>query len=307
MNRHVPIPSWLLASALLAVPSFAQAEIQEKAPPPPKITVALAQSEPVGMLQSLADHMKSGKAVALWAAIDPADRTKIQGLVQGLATKVDPAVYDEVVGLVGKLAGTLKKNAAFVAKNPMLNQSGETPEKVQKQVQEVVDVLEAMTKSPLGSHAALAKVDLEQFMATSGEALMSKFVNLAESQDSGMPSFADVEFGEPEIEGDRAVVEVSSKEEESTDQVKLKRVDGKWWLDVSEELADAAKELEGMPKMTPQDAMQARAVVSMVAPMLKRFDDCESQEDFDEAVQQSFGMFMGMMMGGMGGEAPGGR
>ena len=185
--------------------------------------------------------------------------------------------------------------------------SGEEPAKIEESVKSVATMLGKLKDSPIASHekvTAMTEDDFSAMFASMGTELGEFLNNPAMGND--MPEFDKVVIGEPVIDGDKATVSVETdKGDEET--VELIKIDGKWYFDLSEPLAEMRDELGEMKKMSPQEAMQIKGMINgMVAPMLKNFEDVESQEDFDEAFQKSFGLFMMLGGGGPGGGMGGG-
>ncbi len=292
----------VFASTIRAQDEVAASKPAAVAKPAP---VKIDQSAPGAVIRSIMEHMKAGKPAALWSGVAPDDRQTIQSIVTGTISKIDPGVYNEMAGLVGKVGKLLDSNAMFMANNKMINADGK-PEEMVASIKSASKVIGSLLAGDLGTHEKASKMNIEQLILGTGAPLVEKMMGMSGTPGSPvqLPDFEKVEIGQAIMKGDdKAAIPVTV--DGDTEEVPMRLVDGKWYFDIADDLAEAAKEVEKQPKMNPQQAMQIKMMVGgMVGNMLKPFEDVESQEEFDDAVEQMMGM-MRMFMGGMGG-GPGG-
>lgn len=294
-----------LCGALLTFPLAAQEDASPKpatqpAPAPAKVT--LDQSSPEATLKSIATHIEKGQVQAVWAAVAPTHQAQIQASFSKLATKIDPEAFNAVMGVVTDVSKLLSSKSKFIANNPHLN-SVSDPEEMRKSVEAMSTMLSTVTDT-IGTHAKFAKLDVGQFMTTKGSEIGANLLKAAASAPDATKLTqlsSKMTIGDVELDGDNAIVLVSM-EDSDEEEVPLTKIDGKWYLDVGEGVQEMADDIDEMEQMKPQDAMRATGMINMmVKPMLMQFQKCETQDEFDDAVEKVMQQAMGLMMGGMGG------
>ena len=315
--KTLPILALTVTSSLL-IPTagFAQAASSKPQSKPAMAAVAMpsiAQDSPTAMMNGVLAALKANQPVGLWAAVSPADRTTINQQLAVAATKIDPAVYNEAMKMVKRLGTLVDKNAQYLNTYMVQNEmAGGAMKKMSKDDQLkstklAGEMLSTLSASSLGSHAGLAKVDVGMVLSQVGGKLMSQAMGLqalagGDSQDAQAFDMSKLSVGDVVEEGDVAHVTINGAGD-GMEPLPMKKVDGKWWFNMDEELTEMKADIADMEPMSKRNAGMAKAVMGQMGGMLGKFDDIEGQEEFDEAFQQTMGMVMGMMMGGM----PGGR
>ena len=219
---------------------------------------------PDALMHAAARSVEESDPTIVWNALPASYRTDIEGLVHAFAGKMDPAVWDKAMGLMGKLGKTLGEKGGFLAANPMLagmiQNSGMTSDQLKAQLDSAASGLEAITGGQLASLESLKTIEMETLLKTDVSKAMKNVQGGVMEWLSGQvegeegptlqEQLAKMKTTVLEQDGDRAKVRVETVGEEP-EETEMMRVEGVWVpAEVGEEwatnMAEARKTIDGM-------------------------------------------------------------
>jgi hypothetical protein len=300
-----------LVSALLAVPALAQTKgtqprtgtTARTAPKNDgiagtlKVTPDASASPAEESVRGLIAALQKKQAAALWDFLPTSYQRELNGLVQTLATKVDPRLYDQSLALLSRTSQLLTAKKQFILGTPTVKgmiagREGDAG----KVLDGVATLLDSIANSELKNHASLLTFDGRKFLDKTGRDLLSQLMQIAAmGGDDPMKILSAMKVKTVEQAGDRVLLSFSAPgKPPATEQYQL--VEGKWlpsdmvekW---NQSIPDARRRIAALPDGgDKKQQAQVRMQLDMVNSMLKRFEDADTQAEFDEAVQALTGM-----------------
>lgn len=274
---------------------------------PAFIVLSACSSQSIGpdaVVQDLAKSLDEGHPEALWDAFPASYQTDINDIISTFAAKMDKDLYNKGFDVAGKLVSVLKNKREFILAHPMI--AGMTQGKANEETYAaVVEVLESFTTSEISTLDGVAKLDVREFLKSTGGMLVDDVQTLSQLGSDDQPKlekFSDIDVKLVNESGDNATIAITS--EDKTEEVELVKVEGKWVpaemaADWATNIEKAKKELQDLPsKITPEQKTQAMMGMDMALSALLQLDNASTQEEFNQAIGGIMGMAMG---GGMGG------
>lgn len=264
-------------------------------------------SSPDGTVRAVAASLADRHPEVLWQALPPTYQSDITELTHAFAEKMDPAVWDAAFGIGRKTAKVLRDKKDIILASSIFQAAGEESAEIEGGWDEMVSSLDAFFVSGVSSLETLKTIDWEQYLATTGRDLM----NLAaeRSKADGDDTF-DREFTQKllqtEVEvvssdGDNATLRMTTPGEDPEVE-QFTRVEGRWVPtemaeDWDREIADAKQKLAAITDQEIQDgSAQAMVMIGMVDGVLTHLESVTTVEEFDQAIQDLLGPFLGGMM-----------
>ena len=258
--------------------------------------VCTAQTPPDQAVLAVAKGLTENKPVVLWDALPASYQKDVHELVHGALAKVDPALYDQSIALVTKMAKILKEKKTFILAHPMM---ADVPNKaeVEKQWDPMIAMFDTILTSDLGTHAKASKINVGAFLDKTGSKVMSDIAKTAKLTAAGeadeyfeaIEKLKTVKATLVKQEGNKATVKIEAKGEEAED-VEFTLVDGKWlpsemvagWADA---IAQGKAEIANMKDEDMKKAKEmATPMFAMFEGVLGTLEKAKTQEEFNSAV-----------------------
>lgn len=271
-------------------------------------------------IEKVAKKLDANRPDYAWAALPPSYRKDVDGLVKEFAKSTDKEIYNTNLGMLQKVVKILETKKKLILENDQLKNAEIDTQELSKNWDAVVKLVSIPVNSELSDVEKLKKLDIENFLATTG----SKFMKQMKVVSKLAPEQATTKGGAKKkmdlsamlkgckakvvkSEGDTATVRVEAPDVEASEEEFVK-VEGHW---IPKELADnwkqymsdakaKLKDLAGSKE--PKNKKQYLATSKQIDGVLDMMLAAETKEDFSQAIGQGMGMLMGMMMRGMGGE-----
>jgi hypothetical protein len=260
--------------------------------------------EPSAAIQTIARELAAGNGGVLWQAMPATYQTDVNAIAQLAGAKVDPEVYDQSFGLLGRLVDVADKQKEFILNTKL---GGEQPEeetaKLEAAWPSIMGFVRAITDSSIASSAGLQSFDGQEFFKNTVSELIGHSEGLAALSDEAMTlsMLNDVSVKTLESSENAATLEMTAPDG-TVEVEEFTKVDGRWvptematgW---QESIAGARTQLEAItPEQIAQNKPQILQVVTMLDGVLTQIDDAETQEQFDQALQGAMMPLMGLMM-----------
>ena len=279
---------------------------------------------PDGTITAVMNALADGNPRGPWDMLPTSYQSKINSLVNEYADVVDPVMWDKGFSVANRIANVLRDKQEFLFGNQMVAmQMANNPqaEEIKKAYPRVVGLLNTILSSDITSREKLKSLDVGDYLGTTGAQLIEDVAALAALSPTntfaqGLDSLREVSVKVLKSEGDTATVEIGMPGQ--TNKVEsMKQVEGRWIpSDMAEEWEEDIKKaraaLEQMKANQQQVGMQAQMMIGMVEGVIAQFENANTQQDFDMALQGVMGMAMGAMQGGgpgsggvQGGPSPG--
>jgi hypothetical protein len=297
-------PSLFLASALSVAALFTLPACSPSASLP---------EAPDAAMQKITKDLGEGKAGVLWTAMPVSYQQDVTALAHEAGAKVDAELYDRGFALVDKLADVLGRQRAFILGSPMAAQVQDKAA-LEANWDAGVAMVRAVTKSKLSTAAGLRTLDVKAFLETSGSELLAHAQKLGGGADepSLFQQLKAVKFEVENRDATAAALRVTQPDGTVT-TVQLVKVEERWvpadlaaeWsARIAQARADlAATQPEDMAKNKPQ----VLGAFAMAEGVLAQLGAAQTQEQFDQALQNAMMPLMGLMMMGQGLNLPGVR
>lgn len=254
----------------------------------------------------------------IWSLVPSSYQSDINGLVHQYADTMDAEIYKQSMDFSKKLAKVLREKKEFVLASPMMQQATQggqvSPAELSAQWDAFVGMLETIVNSELGDLDKLKAVDTGELLAGTGEKVLGQFASISENLIPGDPYQNEFKSKAQTItaklisvEGDTATIEYSATGLPATEK-QMTRVDGRWVPaemaeDWDQTIAMAKQGIAAMPEQLENSKPQLLGMLGMLNGIVSQLDAAETQEEFDQAMNQAMLPIMGMMGGLMGGGA----
>ena len=301
----------LTAGALFLTACSKPAEDSEASSAAAEVTIPDAPDE---AMKAIFAELSNGNGGILWKAMPASYQGDVNKVVQLAGSKVDAELYDQAMGLVGRIGQVAGKQQDYILNSTLLPEADpEEQESMSQLIPVIVELLDVITTSEIGTSAELQSFEGQKFFDTTVSKIMKLGFKLSAIDDSSQPTLEDLgksEFTVVEQSETAATVKMVAADEE--EMVELVKVENRW---VPEEMADewatnmseAVAQLEAItPEEINEQKPQIMSVLAMLDGVLTQIEAAESQQQFDQAIQGATMPIMGlMMMGqGMGGSGP---
>lgn len=262
-----------------------------------KVTADAMQSPAEEAVRGLITALQKQQAAALWDFLPGSYQKELNGLVQSVAGKVDAKVYDQSLAMLRRMAAATSAKKQFIlgtaaVKGMIAGREGDAG----RIIDGVAALLESVANSELKSHASLLTFDGRKFLDKTGRELLTQVMQIAAmGGDDPMKTLGAMTVKTVEQAGDRVLLKFSAPgKPPATEQYQL--VEGKWlpselvakW---GKFIPDARRKIAAMPDGgDKKEQAKLRMSLSMAEGILKRFEEAESQAEFDEVLGGLTGM-----------------
>jgi hypothetical protein len=243
-------------------------------------------------------------AVAFWNWLPPSCQRDVEQVVHELAGRVDAKTYDRTAKLLQRFATVALDKQQFVFGNATVartvQQKGRDAEGAQQAYAALFGLVRELASGELASVDGLREFDGRAFASRSGKAMLQTVFAFARAQGNdpieGLDAMRVRTLGERDGE---VQIEVKAPDRDA-EVTTFVQVEGRW-LPVQmargwrQGMAEVREQIAAMPERgDPKLAAQAGLVLGMIEGFVKKLEDVESQQDFDDVL----GEVMAMVGGG---------
>lgn len=261
---------------------------------------------------------------AVWDFLPASYQKDVNDLIHLFANSMDQELHAKGFSVASKLVNVLKTKKEFILSAPSVAQglSGAPidQERLNKDWDVLIGVLETIVKSDISDLDKLKAVDGGEYLRKTGGQLMKQLQAASKSLPNDpyetelMATLGKLSAKTVSVDGDSATVELTDAEG-STKTEQMVRVEGKWipaemangWVGA---IADIKSGLETMPAAVAENKQQVLGALTMAEGLLTQLEQAETQEQFNATIEQAMlpvMMMVGGMLGGggdLGGPAP---
>jgi hypothetical protein len=255
--------------------------------------------------------------VTIWDAFPAKQQEDVEEVVRLAASSIDAATWNSVASLLKKASRLVGEKKDFFLNNPLL--AGAVPDTPEThQLWDAASgLLHSYANSSITDQETMKSFTMNQFIANDIPKMRSAFKQLegltANLQDSPFGNVAALPTVETVSESEGEAVIRITQGDQTTEQ-KFVKADNRWVPvemidDWDAEIAKAKAALQQLSTAEAQQNMAAmRAVVMMAEGQVDLLLAADTQEKFDQAINDIVGMATGMMGGMPGGPGfgPGG-
>lgn len=254
---------------------------------------------PDAAVRTVLEGIERKELAALWEFLPASYQRDLQSLVRQTGEKMDPEVWDRLIGVVRHAAQVMKSKEPWL-QTPAANEpapSGAAAQLGPINYAEVGHLLELLADSELGRTETLKTIDLGAWTAKVGRPLLEQISVFARRMPADplartLTGLQDLKFRSRDVKGDAATVEIVIPNEPAV-EVPYVKVDGKWipvdlangWIEgMGQAQARLAVVLapENLASLKPQ----MLTGLNVMDDWLKRLEDAPSKEAFDFAWSQ---------------------
>ncbi|MCA8950428.1 MAG: hypothetical protein KDE27_13060, partial [Planctomycetes bacterium] len=251
-----------------------------------------AEREIAGLLRAA----QNGDVVAFWDWLPTSYQRDVDGLVRELATRVDAKVWERAVGLLGRAADVALRHQDHLLATPTIaralaDEPAARPTSVAT-FRATMTLLRELAASDVRTAAGLARFDGRAFLRQTGEPLLRGVFALARAR--GHDPIA--HLARAEIRTLRQTATTARLETRVPGQVPETEdytlVEGHWLpvrlvRDWDRTIGAARERLAALPPGGDRELMaQARFALGVVEGYVRKFEDAETQAEFDEVAEQ---------------------
>lgn len=255
---------------------------------------------------------------ALWHFLPASYQQDVNDVIHEFANRMDLELWDRIVGSLGKLATTVKKQKDFVRASivQQANPGGPGPAGF-VDVEGLADLLGTLVQSDLGSLGKLKKADGGQILAVTGGQFLRQLQSLSklaprDPAGLSLDELLQVKVSVVSTAGDSAVLRIEPPGKPPTES-EFVRVEGKWiplslangWIEF---IGEAKAKLSLLSEENlAQSKPQWLALLTAFDGALEQIAAARTKEQFDGALQGLFlpaTMVAGMIQAGAAAEEP---
>ena len=318
------------ASALISCGDNKTAEKPARENPVAEVATETNSDTVSASVEAVAEKVNSAKAVAetviadlkegnpeiLWKVLPEDYQKDVKETIATYVEASDKEIHNELFSVTNKLGDVLKEKKDFVLTSLRNTQKDAPPsdksfdfDALEKNWGDVVGIVKSLSNSDIASLDKLKSLDVQNFLSTTGKDIMGSAINLEAILNTdakpgeSLKDLAQTVVKELDVKVDSTKLEFTNPLSEKITVVDFIKVGEKW---LPKDLADQwgpkiteLKEQFSSDKMTAQDKMQAKMMMSGAKDVLGKLLKTKTQEEFDGTINEAMGMVMGMMMGGM--------
>jgi hypothetical protein len=271
------------------------------APPP-----APPAATPDQMVMDVTRGVSEGRLYVAWDALPASYQQDVTEVVHAYAAKVDAELWDHGFALVGKVGMMLQSKKGLILSMPQFSQApGFDLDRVTREWDLVVAPFMTIANSDLGSVSTLQRIDVRQFLATTGAELMQDIVKLStlapDQSGNKLATLGRTKATLVSQDGDSAVVRIETPGQSPVTETFV-RVEGKWLPqdivnDWADEMASAHASIE---KMSPEKLQNIKpkvmSILASIDSMVDQLELAQSPQQFEQTFQMGmFQAFGGVM------------
>jgi hypothetical protein len=254
---------------------------------------------PDGTVLAVAEALQNNHAEVLWTVLPFFNDTATTEIYTTFAGKMDPALYDRAFAIVIRAVEVLDDRKDIILASETFKSTGADADEIRTALSNTQVFTETLKASEIATLEGLGSVDWEQFLATTGNAMLKHAAAIeTEGEEDLYSELASLKVETVTLTDDRATLRISSDNQEPED-VEMAKVEGKW---VPAELADEwAKGMDearqGLAEMTPETMAEQKTQIMMFFGMadalIEQIATLHTPEEFDAAIGPMLAGFMG--------------
>jgi hypothetical protein len=254
---------------------------------------------PDGTVLAVAEALQNNHAEVLWTVLPESYKSDITEITTTFAGKMDPALYDRAFAIVIRAVEVLDDRKDIILASETFKSTGADADEIRTALSNTQVFTETLKASEIATLEGLGSVDWEQFLATTGNAMLKHAAAIeTEGEEDLYSELASLKVETVTLTDDRATLRISSDNQEPED-VEMAKVEGKW---VPAELADEwAKGMDearqGLAEMTPETMAEQKTQIMMFFGMadalIEQIATLQTPEEFDAAIGPMLAGFMG--------------
>ncbi len=230
---------------------------------------AAIPATPDGTVKSVAEAIGNKQPQAIWRALPKSYQQDVNEIIRLYTEIIDEKNYNKSTELVRRVLKALKsKKEIFLG---AMKKMPVPAKDVNAGYDAVVEVLELLMNSQLGSHSGLKNMDVDRFLADTGSSIMKAVSKVNPGINEKISEANNISVKVVSSSGDKAVVEITRKKDKSKEKVKLARVEGRW---IPEDMSRSWKKETGKLiselKQKKASAAQMNKMVEAVLPQLEK-------------------------------------
>jgi hypothetical protein len=265
--------------------------------------LAKAPDTPDGTVYAFAEAIQENRIEDIWKYFLPESyKNDLNELTTLFADTMDPAVYDQAFALVMRAIEVLDDRKEIILASETFKSTGADAEDFRQGLSNTHIFTDTLKTSEVATVEGLKTIDWEQFLATTGNAMIEQAAAIESEKGNPFGDLATITVETLEKTEDTATLRIGTKEHEP-EEVKVVRVEGRWIpADMAEEWPDFVKDArEGLAGLTPEtmaaQKTQAMMFLGMADGFISQLASLQTSDEFDASVGQMLGPFLG---GGMG-------
>jgi hypothetical protein len=257
------------------------------------------RDSPDGTVLAVAEALQNNHAEVLWTVLPESYKSDITEITTTFAGKMDPALYDRAFAIVIRAVEVLDDRKDIILASETFKSTGADADEIRTALSNTQVFTETLKASEIATLEGLGSVDWEQFLATTGNAMLKHAAAIeTEGEEDLYSELASLKVETVTLTDDRATLRISSDNQEPED-VEMAKVEGKW---VPAELADEwAKGMDearqGLAEMTPETMAEQKTQIMMFFGMadalIEQIATLHTPEEFDAAIGPMLAGFMG--------------
>lgn len=246
---------------------------------------------PKEAVERVVEGLKSDKPVVMWDSMPKSYRKDVDELVDRLAGKLDPELYDKFMSVAGTALKTLEEKKTLVLGSPAMNMAvtkGLDKEEFKKNYDLIVEQMRTFIDSDIRTVQGLKDLSIRKYLLSTGANLMKQSGPLAKMIDEDAMNQLEKIRVEAigEVKDGRQTVRITGPDGK-TEEVTFTKVEDYW---VPEEMAEgwsemvkkAKERIDGIDMMAMK--VKTMAVLAMAESIIGQFAKANTQEEFNAAM-----------------------
>ncbi len=188
---------------------------------------AALPSTPDGTVKTIVEAVANHQPQVVWRALPKSYQQDVNRIIRLYAETISEQNYNKSIGLARRVLKVLKDK-----KGIYLDMLGSIPGRVRisegiASYDAVVNALEILVNSQLGSHSGLKNMDVDRFLADTGSSVM-KVLSKMRLANEAMDDVTKIGIRLLSSSRGKAVVEITRNKDKSKDKLHLELVEGRW-------------------------------------------------------------------------------
>lgn len=267
---------------------------------------AAPAESPEDAVMAVTNGIADGRIYVIWDALPASYQRDLEEIVHEFARAMDADIWNQSFALLSKTANVLENQRDNILAMPNVQQDPDFDVEMARQNwHHVLAPFRTIASCELSDVNELSRIDLRQFMGTTGAQLFAQIERLSEisgdDASSKIASLRNIRATLVSREGERAMVQIDVPGEQPKTEAFV-RVEGKWIpedmaRDWKDEMAEARRELANMSNQKMQEAKpQVMALLGSLDGFLDQLDMAQSPEQFEQMAQMGMFQVFGAMM-----------
>ena len=258
---------------------------------------------PEAVLQRVVDQLAEGDAEVIWDSLPPSYQRDINDLVHEFAARMDAPIWDSSFRVLQKTTRVLQEKKDFILGNPAIA-ANPASEGAAEHWDQIVDFFSTIAHSEFSSLDEMKSMDVGVFLGGTGSRLLAQAAalsQLAPDQQSPADRLRSISIAVVDEAEGSSTLAIKAPGREQQEMLWI-RFEGKWlpapMVDSWNDAIDAARDQIKTIDSERNDAARKKALemLEMAESALDRLLAAESQDDFDQSLQQIVPLVMGAMM-----------